>query len=47
MDLIKTIEETQKRPGAQYFNDDDTIKELLKIIEGKTERVQIFEGVVL
>ena len=47
MDLIKTIEETQKRPGAQDFNDGDTVKVFFKIIEGKTERVQIFEGVVL
>ena len=47
MDLIKTIEETQKRPGAQDFNVGDTVKVFFKIIEGKTERVQIFEGVVL
>ena len=47
MDLIKTIEETQKRPGAQDLNVGDTVKVFFKIIEGKTERVQIFEGVVL
>ena len=47
MDLIKRIEETQKRPGAQDFNVGDTVKVFFKIIEGKTERVQIFEGVVL
>ena len=47
MDLIKTIEETQKRPGAQDFNVGDTVKVFFKIIEGKTERIQVYEGVVL
>ena len=47
MDLIKTIEETQKRPGAQDFNVGDTVKVYFKIIEGKTERIQKFEGLVI
>ena len=47
MDLIKTIEETQKRPGAQDFNVGDTVKVFFKIIEGKTERIQKFEGLVI
>lgn len=47
MDLIKTIEETQKRPGAQGFNVGDTVKVYFKIIEGKTERVQVYEGLVI
>ena len=47
MDLIKTIEETQKRPGAQEFNVGDTVKVYFKIIEGKTERVQVYEGAVI
>ena len=47
MDLIKTIEETQKRPGAQGFNVGDTVKVYFKIIEGKTERIQVYEGIVL
>ena len=47
MDLIKTIEETQKRPGAQDFNVGDTVKVFFKIVEGKTERIQVYEGVVL
>ncbi len=47
MDLIKTIEEQQKRPGAQAFNVGDTLKVFFKIVEGKTERIQIFEGIVL
>ena len=47
MDIIKTIEETQKRPGAQDFNVGDTVKVFFKIIEGKTERIQVYEGIVL
>ena len=47
MDLIKTIEETQKRPGAQDFNVGDTVKVFFKIVEGKTERIQVYEGIVL
>ena len=47
MDLIKTIEETQKRPGAQGFNVGDTVKVYFKIIEGKTERIQVYEGVCI
>ena len=47
MDLIKTIEETQKRPGAQDFNIGDTVKVYFKIVEGKTERIQIYEGIVI
>mgnify|MGYP003461375732 CR=1 FL=1 len=47
MDLIKAIEETQKRPGAEGFRVGDTVKVYFKIIEGKTERIQIYEGIVI
>lgn len=47
MDLIKTIEEQQKRAGAQPFNIGDTVAVYFKIIEGKTERIQKFEGLVI
>ena len=47
MDLIKTIEEQQKRAGAQPFNVGDTVCVNFKIIEGKTERIQKFEGLVI
>ena len=47
MDLIKTIEESQKRPGPQEFNVGDTVKVYFKIVEGRTERIQVFEGIVL
>ncbi|WP_428769078.1 50S ribosomal protein L19 [Treponema sp. HNW] len=46
MDLIKTIEESQKREVAS-FKVGDTVKVHFKIIEGKTERVQVYEGLVL
>ena len=47
MDLIKAIEEKQKRPGAQDFNIGDTVKVYFKIVEGKTERIQVYEGLVI
>lgn len=47
MDLIKTIEEQQKKPNAENFKVGDTVKVYFKIIEGKTERVQVYEGLVI
>ena len=47
MDLIKTIEEQQKKSDALNFKVGDTVKVSFKIIEGKTERVQIYEGLVI
>lgn len=47
MDLIKTIEESQKRDDTSNFKVGDTVKVHFKIIEGKTERIQIYEGLVL
>lgn len=47
MDLIKTIEESQKRSDLNPFKVGDTVKVHFKIVEGKTERIQIYEGLVL
>jgi large subunit ribosomal protein L19 len=47
MDLIKTIEESQKRSDIDAFRVGDTVKVHFKIVEGKTERVQIYEGLVI
>ena len=47
MDLIKTIEEKQKKEAAENFNVGDTVRVFFKIIEGKTERVQVYEGLVI
>ena len=47
MDLIKAIEEGQKRSFTTQFKVGDTVKVYFKIIEGKTERIQKFEGLVI
>lgn len=47
MDIIKTIEESQRRTDLESFKVGDTVKVHFKIIEGKTERVQVYEGLVL
>ena len=47
MDTIKIIEAEQVRDDVQEFNIGDTIKVHFKIIEGKTERIQIFEGLCI
>ena len=45
--IIKTIENEQLRNDLPVFNVGDTVKVHLKVKEGKRERTQIFEGVVL
>jgi large subunit ribosomal protein L19 len=45
--IIKTIDNEQLRNDLPNFNVGDTVKVHLKVKEGKRERVQIFEGVVL
>ena len=48
MDLIKTIEESQKRENAlDSFKIGDTVRVHFKIVEGKTERIQVYEGLVI
>ena len=47
MDLIRTIEEQQKKENAETFKVGDTVKVHFEIIEGKTKRIQIFEGLVI
>lgn len=47
MDLIKAIEEGQKRAYTTQFGVGDTVKVFFKIIEGKTERIQVYEGIVI
>ncbi len=44
MDLIKAIEAEQIKDNVETFAIGDTVKVHFKIIEGATERVQIFEG---
>ena len=45
--IIKTIENEQIKTDITEFNIGDTVKVHQKVKEGKRERVQIFEGVVL
>ncbi len=47
MDLIKTITAGQMKPENQCFEVGDTVRVHFKIVEGKTERVQAYEGLVL
>ena len=47
MDLIKTIEDQQKNPNAENYSLGETVKVHFEIIEGKTKRIQIYEGLVI
>jgi large subunit ribosomal protein L19 len=47
MNLIKACEAEQLKEDMADFNIGDTIKVHFKIIEGKTERVQVFEGLCI
>jgi large subunit ribosomal protein L19 len=47
MDVIKAIEAEQIKDGAESFRIGDTVKVHYRIVEGKTERVQVYEGLVI
>lgn len=47
MDIIRAIEQEQLKKDLPAFGPGDTVKVHIRIKEGKRERVQIFEGVVL
>jgi large subunit ribosomal protein L19 len=47
MDIIRAVEAEQLKDNAENFRVGDTIKVHYKIIEGKTERVQVYEGLVI
>lgn len=47
IDLIRTIEETQKKAEVPAFKVGDTVKVHFRIVEGKNERIQIYEGLVI
>ena len=46
-DIIKNIEAAQLKEVAPEFHVGDTVKVDVKIIEGKRERIQSFEGIVI
>lgn len=47
MDIIKAIENEQKKENMPMFGIGDTVKVHVKIKEGTRERIQIFEGIVI
>ena len=46
-ELIKAIEAEQVKNDVPNFGPGDTVKVHVKIIEGKRERIQVFEGLVI
>lgn len=47
MDLIKVVEQDSLRSDLPDFGIGDTVKVHVKVVEGKRERIQVFEGIVL
>ena len=47
MNIISVLEQEQLRNDIPDFRPGDTVKVHVKVVEGKTERIQMFEGVVI
>jgi large subunit ribosomal protein L19 len=47
MNEIRAIEAAQMKEAVDDFKVGDTVKVHFKIVEGKTERIQIYEGLVI
>jgi large subunit ribosomal protein L19 len=47
MNEIRALEAAQMKESLDEFKIGDTVKVHFKIVEGKTERIQIFEGLVI
>ena len=52
MNIIEQLEHEQMRTisakrGVPEFSPGDTVKVMVKVVEGKTERLQAYEGVVI
>jgi large subunit ribosomal protein L19 len=47
MNEIRAVEATQMKEKLDVFKVGDTVKVHFKIVEGKTERIQIYEGLVI
>lgn len=47
MDFVKAIEAEQIKEGIENFRIGDTVKVYFRIIEGATERIQVYEGLVI
>ena len=46
-ELIKAIEAAQVKSDVPNFGPGETVKVHVKIVEGKRERIQVFEGLVI
>ena len=46
-ELIKSLEQEKLKNEVPAFGPGDTVRVHVKIVEGKRERVQVFEGVVM
>ena len=47
VNIIETLEKEQLRSDIPEFRPGDTVRVSVKVVEGKTERIQVFEGVVI
>ena len=47
MEILKQIEQEQLKTDMPNFGPGDTVKVHLRVKEGKRERIQIFEGLVI
>ena len=47
MDLVRAVETDQIKDDRDQFEIGDTVKVHFTIVEGKTERVQVYEGLVI
>jgi large subunit ribosomal protein L19 len=47
MDLIKAVESEQIDESKENFRIGDTVKVHFSIVEGKNERIQVYEGLVI
>lgn len=47
MDLINVIEKESMKETVPEFSVGDTVKVLVKVVEGTRERLQAFEGIVI
>lgn len=47
MNIIETLEKEQMRDDIPEFRPGDTVRVHTKVVEGKNERIQVFEGVVI
>ncbi|MDR3247581.1 MAG: 50S ribosomal protein L19 [Treponema sp.] len=47
MNEIRAIEASQMKDAPDQFNVGDTVKVHFRIIEGKNERIQMYEGLVI